>query len=120
MPVKIGRGRSCNSRKFAELCKLLLYSRQQGGKPIMHGPPNQELTYIFVVMPVDVARPSHLDPRNIRVPRLHVIGQSPRRFGDDLQGPRHRIKEKLIVAEGVEIDALGESARKPDVVADIE
>src|ERR1700692_1943105 len=74
MRFMTGRGRSCNSRKFAQLCKLLLYSRQQGGKPTMHGPPNQALTYIFVVVPVDIARPGHLDPRNIGMPRLHIIG----------------------------------------------
>src|ERR1700722_3481215 len=113
-------GRSCSSRKFTELCELLLYNCHQAGSPILHGSPNEELEYTFVVVPVDVAAPGHLDPRNIRVPRLHVIGKSPRRFGDDLQSPRHRIKEKLIVAEGGEIDAFDESAGKPDVVTDIE
>ena|SRR5665213_919921 len=85
----------------------------------MYRPPNQALTDVFIVMPVDVASPGHLDPRNIRVPRLYIIGKSPRRFGNDLQSPRHRIKEKLIVPEGIVIDGFDESARKPDVVTDI-
>lgn len=86
----------------------------------MYGPPNQAVTYIFVVMPIDVAGPGHLDPRNIRVPRFDVIRKSSRRFGDDLQSPRHCIKEKLIVTEGVIIEAIDKSARKPDVVTDIQ
>jgi hypothetical protein len=85
----------------------------------MHRPPDQALTDVFVVMPVGISCPGHLDPRNIRVPRLHVIGKSPRRFGNDLQRPRHRIKEQPIVPEGIVIDAFHKGVRKPDVVTDI-
>jgi hypothetical protein len=97
----------------------LLYGGQQGWKAVMHGAPNEAPTHILVVMPVDIASPGHLIPWNIRVPCLHVIREPPRRFGDDFQSPRHGIKDKVIVAETVVIEATDESARKMDVVPDI-
>jgi hypothetical protein len=85
----------------------------------MYGAPNEALTHILIVMPVDVASPGHLVPWNIRMPCLHVIGEPPRCFGDNLQSPRHRIEDKLIVAEPFVIKAINESAGKMDVVTDM-
>jgi hypothetical protein len=68
---------------------------------------------------VDISGRGHLGPRNIRVPRLHVRGEPARRFGNNLQSPRHRIEDKLIVAKRLVIETGNEGAGEVDLIADV-
>ena len=86
---------------------------------LLQGDPNGELPDILIVVPVHVSGSSDIDPRNFRMPRLHVVGKSPRRFGDNLKRARHCVEDKLIVSELLVIEAAYKASGENSVVTNV-
>lgn len=84
---------------------------------LVHGDPNIALPYVLIIVTIDIPGCRNVNPRNFGVPLLHRGGKPARGFGDDFKCARHRVNDKLVVAETLVIKAFNEGAGERDVIA---
>ena len=76
-------------------------------------------SHVLVVVAVDIAGSGHVLLCNRRVPRLQIIWQAARRFGNDLKAARHGIDRARVGHECLVVEAGGELNGKTDVVRNV-
>src|SRR5208337_161148 len=79
--------------------------------------PDSPLLNVLVVMPVDVAGTSYVLPRDFRKPCLEGRRQPPRRFGNDFEAARRRVKGLIVAKETIKVEAINKAHRSGNVVA---
>jgi len=74
---------------------------------------------VLIVVAIDVARARHVLPRNRRMPRLQIVGQTARGFGDDLKTARHGIDRARVGHKRLVVETRREVDGKIDVMPDV-
>jgi hypothetical protein len=70
-------------------------------------------------MPVDVPGTGNVTPRDLGMPGLQIIGQSPQRFGDDLQTAGNGVHSAEIGHESVISHTGNKGLCETDVLGDV-
>ena len=91
----------------------------KGGRCLCTVTQTSALPHVLVIVAVNASGSGHVNPRNEWVSLFHLGWQTPRRLGDDLKRPCHRIKHKLVISEPFVIEAFDKAIGEHDVVANM-